>query len=138
MLYDEFHRYFPEIKTESWQNNLLRNPFNTSVDKIPEMLQEEFIELKSDSCAEFDFKSIEIEPFWLKYSKAYPNVASEALKLLIQFSSTYLCETSFSALLSIKTKNRSRLDGENDLRCTLSEISPNIKELIKQKKCRNY
>ena len=38
----------------------------------------------------------------------------------VPFSSTYLCEKAFSIILSIKSKNRKKLDAELDLRCTLS------------------
>jgi hypothetical protein len=69
----------------------------------------------------------------LCYLSIYPEVSNEAAKLLVQFSSTYLCESGFSALAYIKSKYRVRLDVENDLRCALSQMSPNIKKLIKNK-----
>lgn len=135
-LHDEFNRYFPEFKSESWQKKLLRNPFNMRIVDIPKSMQEEIIELKCNSFAKDDFKSMDLETFWLKYYKVYPMAGNEAIKLLMQFSSTYLCETSFSALLCMKTKTRSALNVENDMRCALSNISPNIKELVKEKQCR--
>ena len=47
-----------------------------------------------------------------------------ALKIIIQFASTYLCEKWFSSLTEIKTKYRNRLDVSADLK--LTSIHPNI------------
>ncbi|KAI8124810.1 Zinc finger BED domain-containing protein 5 [Lucilia cuprina] len=132
-LHKQFSKYFPEFSTASWQTNLICNPFNMAVVDIPDNIQEELIELLNNSCAKSDFESMTVEDFWLKYYKVYPLLGNEALKLLIQFASTYLCEVSFSALQCIKTKYRSRLDVENELRCALSEITPNVKDIIKSK-----
>lgn len=135
---NEFKKYFPDTNTDSWQCKLISNPFIVDVMSLPETIQEEAIELKCDSCAKNDFESLRLQEFWLKYKEIYPNAATCSLKLLIQFSSTYLCEKSFSSLLNIKTKYRSCLDVDNDLRCALSKISPNIKKLVEQhKNCQN-
>lgn len=131
---DEFNKYFPDIKTDSWQSKLLRDPFVVDIMILSESIQEEAIELKFTSCAKHDFEICELQKFWLKYQQVYPLVSAYAIKLLIQFSSTYLCEKSFSSLLNIKSKYRSCLNVDNDLRCALSEISPNIKKLVSQQK----
>lgn len=133
-LIDEFNTYFPDIKRDSWESKLLRDPFVVDIMILPESIQEEAIELKFNSCAKHDFEIFELEKFWLKYQQVYPLVSAYAIKLLIQFSSTYLCEKSFSSLLNIKSKYRSCLNVDNDLRCALSEISPNIKYLVSQHK----
>ena len=38
----------------------------------------------------------------------FPRLCEKALSTLIPFATTYLCDTAFSALLSIKTKFRNR------------------------------
>src|SRR4029434_1226676 len=48
-------------------------------------------------------------------------------KTLMPFATTYLCESGFSALTSLKRKYRHRLCVENDFR--LSQIQPDITEL---------
>ena len=48
------------------------------------------------------------------------------MKVLLPFSSTYLCESGFSTLLHMKTKSRNRLDAEDCMRCALSSTSPKI------------
>ena len=44
-----------------------------------------------------------------------------------------MCERSFSALTNMKTKHRSRLNVESDLRVCLSQIAPRIDKLCKVK-----
>lgn len=61
----------------------------------------------------------------------YPDLSRHALRILLNFSSTFLCETSFSTMAAIKTKQRNRLDAANAMRVALSNIQPNIKELSK-------
>ena len=53
--------------------------------------------------------------------------------ILVPFCSTYLCECGFSALLAIKSKARSRLDVESNIRCALSATSPDIGMLVAKK-----
>lgn len=132
-LYDEFKRYFPDISNESWQCKVARSPFTVDVDILPGDFQEEVIELKNDSNAKDQFQTTTLEEFWVKYLPIYPQVANEVLKVLLQFSSTYLCESGFSNLAIIKSKHRNRLDVEADLRCALSNLTPNIKKLTCEK-----
>ncbi|KAL4136092.1 hypothetical protein QTP88_007659 [Uroleucon formosanum] len=135
-LTDEFMRYFPDFSNESWKYTLTSCPFSANVDTLPDTFQEQAIELKNDSRAKIEFNSgSSLEEFWVKYQPIYPEISNEALQVLVQFSSTYLCESGFSSLAIIKTKHRNRLDVESDLRCSLSNIEPNFKKLSKEKCC---
>jgi len=42
------------------------------------------------------------------------------------FSTTYLCEQGFSALLYMKSKQRNQLDATKDMRVALRNITPRI------------
>lgn len=129
-LSDEFKRYVPN----SCDDNIYRlttDPFHVDIDKLPEILQEQALEIKNDSAAKYDFEKMDKSLFWVKYLKVYPNIADESLKLLLPFSSTYLCERAFSAVVAIKTKYRNKLDMASDLRCALSSIQPRIENLVK-------
>ena len=53
------------------------------------------------------------------------------MKLLLPFSTTYLCESGFSAALAIKTKTRNKLELEDDMRRSLSTIEPRISTLVR-------
>ena len=53
----------------------------------------------------------------------YPELFDKALRFILPFATSYLCETGFSALTTIKTKNRARLSVEDDLHLCLSRLS---------------
>ena len=52
--------------------------------------------------------------------RAYRNIGNVALYILLTFLPTYMCESGFSALVSVKTKARNKVDCEADIHCTLS------------------
>ena len=83
----------------------MQNPFHIDVEMIPETLQEEAIDLKCDSCAKTNFEAMSFEFFWVKYHPIYREVGEEALRLMVPFSSTYLCEVGFSTLALLKQNN---------------------------------
>lgn len=118
----------------SFEFSLARNPFSLQVENVPEALQEEFLELKFNSVAKDDFTCIGLEKFWIKYLSVYKKISQVVLPVIVPFSSTYLCEIGFSALVGIKTKQRNKLDVESDLRCALSQTPPNIPRLVGQKR----
>lgn len=60
-------------------------------------------------------------------------VTKKALRALIPFASSYLCECGFSAVAVIKSKYRGNLKIENEIRVALSKITPRFHELIKDK-----
>ena len=60
----------------------------------------------------------------------FPQLSLFVLRKLLPFSSTYLCESGFSTMLNIKSKNRNRLDLEVDMRCSLSMTHPRIRNLV--------
>ena len=133
MLRDEFCRYFPGVEEESLEWKLIRNPFFTDFEDVPVYIQEEFLDMKCNSSAKDDFNRLSLEEFWLKYLAMYHNVSLLALRVIVRFSSTYLCEAAFSTLVFIKNKYRNRMDIENDMRCAISETPPRIKKLVEQK-----
>ena len=86
-----------------------------------------------DSGANNLFSRVNLTSFWSSILISYPKVSQIALKLLMPFPSTYLCETAFSSMLVIKTKARNKLEVEPDLRCCLSLTQPRIERLVDQK-----
>ncbi|KAF2360117.1 hypothetical protein FHG87_009133 [Trinorchestia longiramus] len=132
-LTEEFMHYFPDVSMGNSLWTLVQNPFNTDVELLLESLQEEAIDLKCDFSAKRDFETMKLEEFWVKYLPMYPKVGEEALRVILPFSSTYLSEAGFSALAVLKTKERNRLDVENDLRCALSSFNPRISDLVRKK-----
>ncbi|XP_068204627.1 protein FAM200A-like [Palaemon carinicauda] len=98
----------------------------TTVDDVPDYLQEQFLELKFNSVAKDVFTSLGMKKFWIKYLSVYQKISRRILQVIVPFSSTYLCEAGFSALVGIKTKKRNKLDVASDLRWALSQTPPNI------------
>ena len=133
-LKQEFECYFPDLNdTELPIWKMTWNPFRTTEDILPDNSQEEFIETKCNSIAKDDFEVMPLNEFWAKYIHIYKNVGSATLRTLLPFSSTYLCESGFSTVVNVKTKCRSKLDCEADMRCALSSTKPHIKFLVSNK-----
>ena len=127
----EFSRYFPDLKEIDL--SLVRDPFTVEPDIIPDSDQDEFLEMKFDSGMKDFYKEHSIQEFWTQASVSYPGIGKLGLKTLLPFVSTYLCESGFSTLLQIKTKNRNRLAAEHDMRCALSTTVPQIDTLVVKK-----
>jgi len=51
---------------------------------------------------------------------------------LTPFATSYLCESGYSALLAIKTKQRNRLDVKDDMRVALSKTIPQLHVLVEK------
>jgi hypothetical protein len=49
----------------------------------------------------------------------FPHLNRKALNILLLFTTTYLCETGFSAVAAITTKYRSVTNLKNDLRAAM-------------------
>ena len=107
-LKEEFSRYFPETTKSKF--TLVRNPFLAKMDDCisdnHDAAQEEFIKLLNDSGAQELFLRVDLPSFWSSLLGSYPRVSDMALKLLMPFPSTYLCEAAFSSMLVIKNKAR--------------------------------
>ena len=134
-LRSEFAKYFPDTTTRDDLRSV-RNPYLVSDSDVIKMLngndstQEEFITVKNDSTSEDVFKVKTLPAYWSDMLTWYPRVASAAIRLLMPFPSTWLCETGFSALLGIKNKARNKLIVEPDLRCALATAEPRIDQLV--------
>ena len=121
-LQDEFERYFSEINTGSSLMKGARNPFIRKVEDVPEAIQEEFTELINSSFAKDELHSCKLKEFWVKMQHCYAGIGIQALNIVVSFSSMYLCECGFSALLTIKSKARNQLHVQSDIRCALSNL----------------
>jgi len=133
-LIQNFKLYFPEdYKKENW----IRDPFNTDNVLLAEDLsskeKEHLIDISCDRNLMDEFKNTSIINFWIKQKKDFKDISEKAIKFLIPFCSTYMCETGFSAMLYLKNKYRSKLDLEPNLRLKLTKIEPDIKKLVSGK-----
>ena len=133
-LRSEFANYFPDTTRDNLE--FVKNPYLVSDSDVVNMFsgndatQEEFIALKNDSAAEDAFKEKSLPAYWSAMLASNPIVASTAIRLLMPFPSTWLCEAGFSALLGIKNKARHKPIIEPDLRCALSTTEPLTDKLV--------
>jgi hypothetical protein len=133
-LKSEFDRYFPDIDTEQFA--FIRNPFDAveNFDDDDEPAEAELIEMRADNCAKDVFSRSPLSTFWCTMRHGYPNLAKIALKKLLPYPSTYLCESSFSTMTAMKTKSRNRLELEHDFRVCVSTTEPEISKLVRDAK----
>ncbi|XP_060878351.1 protein FAM200A-like [Metopolophium dirhodum] len=126
-----FQNYFPE---DDQQRNWIKDPFTTDLpSELTITEQEQLIDLYSDSVSKSKFVSLSLPEFWIAMKKQYPIVANKAIRTLIPFASSYLCETGFSALAVIKSKYRGKLNTEKEMRIALSKFTPRFDDLMQQK-----
>uniref|UniRef100_A0A8C4T186 HAT C-terminal dimerisation domain-containing protein n=1 Tax=Erpetoichthys calabaricus TaxID=27687 RepID=A0A8C4T186_ERPCA len=130
-LADHFDEYFlnDNIANFDW----VRSPFDVELTDLAECEQEELAELSWDRSLQNKFKQQSLSSFWLSVASEYPLIFDKAVKILLPFATTYLCETAFSAFTNMKSKCRSRLAVESDLRVSLSKVAPRIDSLCKSK-----
>ena len=74
-----------------------------------------------------------------RYGRISTNSKQKAIKILLQFSTSYLCKLGFSYLNNIKNKKRERLlNIEEELIVCLSHICPNIAVVVKKHQAQLY
>ncbi len=89
----QFATYFKEdYRSFAW----VRDPFVCTANELSIDMQEQLIELKSDSRLKELFSSSPLSSFWAALMQEYPELCDVALKILLPFASTYLCEAGFS------------------------------------------
>ena len=110
-----------------------RNPFECGLTNLTGREREQLTELSSDRTLRLQFSRLPLLSFWLACFQEYSLLSDKAINVLLPFSTTYLCETAFSAVTAMKTKYRSRLDIEHEIRICLSRIPPCLHKLCSAK-----
>ena len=88
--------------------------------------KENLIELSSAVTLVSRHKMHSLPQFWISLEKEYPTLSYKAIKLLVNFLTSYLCEKTFSAMSVIKTKQRNRIDVNAALRLSETTLQPRI------------
>jgi len=106
-LEEKFNCYFPSLKTDEYDG--VRNPFIESSSNTGLLLceEEKLACISSDRGLTIKHVEVPIDTFWIAVKEEYPSLAKKALTILMQFSTSYLCELGFSTLHNIKSKNES-------------------------------
>ena len=131
MLSKSFEGYFGGGKLETSEEWIL-SPYSFSLAKMSddEKLKEELIELRTNRVLGMEFHDKNLDEYWCSAMEMFPNLSEKALVMLIPFAATYLCESGFSTLLSIKTKSRNRLNAQADMRIAISNKVPRFEKLV--------
>ena len=128
LLQQKYDCYFFTINTQ--QHDWIRNPFSSnaefSTEELSLPIRESFLELRNDRTLGLKFSEMSLGEFWVSI-REYKLISKAAIEILLQSSTTYLCEQSFSSLVLIKNNKRSCLrDIDRELRVALSKFEPNI------------
>lgn len=131
-LQNTFLDYFP---AQSENFDWVQNPFIEYCDTFQLQMKEreELIDISTDFTLKSIFTASDIFNFWLQIYNQYPELSKRAIKILMPFVTTYMCEKSFSLYIATKTKYRNRLDAEDDMRLQITTIIPNFDEICNEK-----
>jgi hypothetical protein len=96
---------------------MIANPFSVDENTVPQKYQLEIIDLKTN----FTFCDLKREPEFTKQQfykmmlpqTDYPAIKTLAQRTILMFSSTFICEHTFSRMKQTKTGARARLTDEN-------------------------
>lgn len=123
-----FEKYFQNdnINKFAW----IQDPFNaTAPSEFAAAEEENLIELSCDNTLKTKFGSMELTEFWMSVKDEYPILCGKAQRILIPFATSYLCEAGFSALAVIKSKYRSKINVEKEMRVAVSSLIPRFEKM---------
>lgn len=144
-LSEEFRIRFVECQSKAAMFQFTLNPFSVKPESLSDFIPEdsiseaelELIELQNDV---FLSTSPEVNrqdsvAMWQTISgfADYQTLTKMAKKVISMFGSTYKCESTFSIMKHVKSKNRSRLSDEHlmdCLRAATTKYVPNFKNLV--------
>jgi hypothetical protein len=110
VLLSEFQARFQVFKTEKMMVSMemFSSPFNIDINKVPEEVQMELIEIQSNTDLRNAFFTVTIDIFYKSYVclKIYPLLIKNAKQMMSLFGSTYVCEQLFSNIKLIKNEHR--------------------------------
>ena len=93
----QFNNYFVDVFTNIENFKWIRDPFNTAYyTSLPAQQHEFLMDLSSDSPLKSHFSRLPLIDFWVLCRPNYPELADIAMRHLVPFVTSYLCETSFS------------------------------------------
>ena len=131
-LEEKLSYYFALINTA--QHDWIRNPFvETAIySSVTLTEKDEMAAMSTDRGLMIKYKELSIEAFWISIKEEHVTISRKALAILLQLSTSYLCELGFSTLDRIKFKKRGTLQCiDEEMRVCLSNIRPNIEVIAR-------
>ncbi|GFS56370.1 protein FAM200B [Trichonephila clavipes] len=107
----------------------VRDPFQNTPEGLSTTEEESFIDFTSSGEIKRQFCNKTLFQFWAEVDDECSELKTKAFRILLPFSTSYLCETGFSAVAALKTKYRSQLNIEKELRVSISNIKPSFENL---------
>ncbi|GFV52227.1 SCAN domain-containing protein 3 [Trichonephila clavipes] len=139
LILKEFERYFPTTKDPQTGKEWMYNPFvNKSGEYSMSVQEDQLLAVAKDCGLKTAFETTTLPVFWNKVMGEYPKTATTALKSLLPFPTTYLCEARFSVVTATKTMQWNKLDISKTLRVSLSPITPRWNRLITKKQAQGH
>ena len=86
-------------------------------------------DLSSDLTLKSIYNPNSLISFWVQARSEFPLLGCKALRVLVPFATSYLCEAGFSTVATIKSKYRGKIDIERDLRVAISSIEPQFNKM---------
>jgi hypothetical protein len=81
----------------------------------------------SDLVLKQKFSTISLSGFWASLTEDYPKISECAVRKLLPFPTTYICDSGFLQYSMTKIKYRNKLVAEAGLRLQLLPILPDFK-----------
>ena len=102
---------FHDLKNEI---RLFENPFTVDVSSAPTDLQLELIDLECQTSLHDKFRGMRTINYYAALpAESFPNLRKQALKMITMFTSTYVCEQTFSVMKRAKPVLRNRLTDDH-------------------------
>ena len=111
------------------------NPYSYNLDNIQDddELKEDLSDLLTNHALEMQFESKTLEEYWCVTMNIFQRLCEKALGVIIPFATTYLCESGFSSLLSIKIKYRNCMNPQSHMQISISNKVPRFDKVIAKK-----
>ncbi|GFV80335.1 zinc finger BED domain-containing protein 5 [Trichonephila clavipes] len=112
MLAKNFKKYFFAVDNLIASYEWVRDPFQNIPEGLSTTEEESFIDFTSSGEIKRQFCNKTLFQFWAEVDDEFSELKTKAFRILLPFSTSYLCETRFSAVAALKTKYRSQLNIE--------------------------
>lgn len=129
MLAQNFKKYFLADDKLVASYEWVRDPFRTTPEGLSTVEEEIFIDFTASGEIKREFSNKSLFEFWAGVDDAFSPLKTRAFRILLPFSTSYLCEAGFSAVAALKTKYRSRLNIDKELRVAICNIKPSFEKL---------
>ena len=107
LLQNKVNNYFPNLEIQNY--DWIRNPFiSTDTRNLSLVEEEELAEIKNDRNLFMMYRDSDLDRFWVCVSRIHLNIGNKALKILLQFSTTYIFEEFFLTMTNTCIKSMKR------------------------------